>query len=135
MVPSLKTKNRKTLPGPGSNTYTDIEREETEAANLDPPLEAAPPQRGPGPPLKGTMSGSSLSAGSSVKGMRALPAADVALSESGVAGRCSRPRLTGRSHRLGSAVTPALAMCTGSRSYCVLYGAICDRPAAKCQHI
>ena len=90
------------------------------SAHLEPVPEAAPPHMAPGPPLKGTMSGSSLSGGSRLKGARSLPAADALRSESGVAGRCSLPRLTGWSHRLGSAVTPALAMCAASRSYCVL---------------
>ena len=80
------------------------------ATRLDPVPEAAPPHMAPGPPLKGTMSGSSLSGGSRLKGARSLAAADAPVSESGVAGRCSLPRLTGWSHRLGSAVTPALAM-------------------------
>ena len=46
-------------------------------------------------------------------------------SESGVAGACARARVMGLSHRLGSTATPAVAMWLPSRSYCVLYGAIC----------
>ena len=53
-----------------------------------------------------------------------LPGAEGA-SLSGVARRCSRASVTGQSHRLGSAATPAAARCTARRSYCVLYGAIC----------
>ena len=69
--------------------------------HLEPVPEAAPPHMGPGPPSKGTMSGSSLSGGSRLKGARSRAAADALASESGVAGRCSRPRLTGWSHRVG----------------------------------
>lgn len=99
-------------PGVGLGTET--------VAHLEPVPDAAPPHMGPGPPSNGTMSGSSLSGGSKLKGARRRAAADALPSESGVAGRCSRPRLTGWSHRLGSAVTPARAMCAASRAYCVL---------------
>ncbi|KAA6424408.1 MAG: hypothetical protein FRX49_05620 [Trebouxia sp. A1-2] len=74
----------------------------------------APPHKEPGPPLKGTMKGSNLWAGSSWAVRRGpagakLPSALASgpLGLSGARWRCSLANDTGWSHKLGSTATPA----------------------------
>lgn len=98
---------------------------------------AAPPQRGPGPPRKGTMKGSSLAAGNSCTAIlwgligAALLSAPDPLGLSGAKCLCSRANVTGWSHRLGSVATPAASRWAASRSYWVQKGASCSERRAR----